>query len=139
MTLGKDHAWVAYYQFGKGLAEYRQANFAQAVEWTQQALRQGGTDYNRDLQAQAQTYSVLAMALHRLNRGSEAREALSKATELAQAKLPRLDSGDLSPNWHNWIIAHTLLREAKALIEGQAATGAGQETAPKTKPPEPAP
>ena len=116
VTLGKDDAWVAYYQFAKGLAEYRQANFAQAVEWTRKALGQPGTDYSRDIQA----YSVLAMALHRLNQAGEAREALSKATELAGAKLPRLDSGDLGPDWHDWIIAQTLLREAKALIEGAA-------------------
>ena len=43
VTLGKDDPSVAYYQFAKGLAEYRQANFAQAVEWTQKALRQPGT------------------------------------------------------------------------------------------------
>jgi WD40 repeat protein/tetratricopeptide (TPR) repeat protein len=116
---GDTWAWVADFQFAKGLAEYRQANFAQAVEWTQKALVLSGTDYNRDVQA----YSVLALALHRLNRAGEAREALSKATELAGAKLPRLDSGDLGPNWHNWIIAHTLLREAKALIEGGAKVG----------------
>jgi WD40 repeat protein/tetratricopeptide (TPR) repeat protein len=119
VTLSKDDPSAAYYQFAKGLAEYRQTDFAQAVEWTQKALRQPDTDYNRDVQA----YSVLAMALHRLNKTGEAREALSKATELAGAKLPRLDSGDLGPNWHNWIIAQTLLREAKVLIEGGAKAG----------------
>jgi hypothetical protein len=71
-------------------------------------------EYNRDIQA----YSVLALALHRLNQAREAREALSKATELAGAKLPGLESGDRGPDWHNWIIAQTLLREARGLIEG---------------------
>ena len=98
------------------MAEYPQANFAQAVEWTRKVLSQSGTVYSRDVQA----YSVLAMALQRLNRAGEAREAWSKATELAEAKLPRLDSGDLGRDWHDWLIAHTLLREAKALIEGGA-------------------
>ncbi|MCX6922354.1 MAG: hypothetical protein NT154_03930, partial [Verrucomicrobia bacterium] len=116
VTLGKNDPPAAYCQFARGLAEYRQANFAQAVEWTQKALSQPGTDYNRDIQA----YSVLSMALHRLNRAGEAHEALSKASELAGAKLPKLDSGDLGPNWHNWIIAQTLLREAKVLIDGAA-------------------
>ena len=116
VTLGKDDPRVAYYQFAKGLAEYRQTNFAQAVEWTRKALVQSGTDYNRDVQA----YSVLAMALDRLNQAGEAREALSNATQLAGAKLPKLDSGDLGPAWYDWIIAHRLLREAKALMEGAA-------------------
>ena len=111
VTLGKDDAWIAYYQSAKGLAEYRQANFAQAIEWTGKALRQPGI-YSRDIQA----YSVLALALHRLNQAGEAREALSKATELARSKLPRLDSGDLGPDWHDWIIAQILLREAKGLV-----------------------
>ena len=104
---------------GKGLAEYRQANFAEAIEWTRKALRQSGNDYARDTQA----YSVLAMALHRLNMAGEAREALRKATELADTKLPKLDSGDLGPSWHDWIIAQTLLREAKALLGVDAKTG----------------
>jgi len=119
VTLGEDDPWAAYNEFAKGLAEYRQANFAQAVEWTQKALSQPGTGLDTHVQA----YSVLALALHRLNKAGEAREALSKATELAGAKLPGLDSGDLGPNWHDWIIAQTLLREAKALIEGGAKAG----------------
>jgi tetratricopeptide (TPR) repeat protein len=122
VTLGKGNPSEPYSQFLKGLAEYRQANFAQAVGWIQQALIQPGTVYSRDIQS----CSVLAMALQRLNQAGEAREALSKATELAGAKLPRLDGGDLGPSWHNWIIAHILLREAKALIEG--GPKAGDET-----------
>jgi tetratricopeptide (TPR) repeat protein len=115
LTLGKDDPRAAYYQFAKGLAEYRKANFAQAAEWTQKALRRASIDHNRDVQA----CSVLAMALHRLNKAGEAHEALSEAAEIAGAKLPRLDSGDLGPAWHDWIIAQTLLREAQALIDGK--------------------
>ena len=115
VTLGRDEPWAAYYELVRGLAEYRQGDFPQAVEWTRKALRQPGV-YDRDVQA----HSVLAMALHGLDQGGEAREALSKAIELAGVTLPRLDSGDLGPGWHDWIIAQTLLREAKALIEGGA-------------------
>ena len=122
MILGKDDSSAAYYQFAKGLAEYRQVNLAQAVQWTRKALSQTGADYNRDVQA----YSVLAMSLHRLNKADEAREAFSKATELAGAKLPRIESGDLGPAWYDWIIAQTLLRESKVLIEG--GSKAGNET-----------
>jgi eukaryotic-like serine/threonine-protein kinase len=113
VTIGKDDDWLVYYQFAKGLAEYRQANFAQAIEWTQKVLSHPGADYNRDMQA----YSVMAMALHRLGKAGEARGAFSKATELAGAKLPKLDSGDVGPDWHGWIITHALLRQAKALIQ----------------------
>jgi tetratricopeptide (TPR) repeat protein len=121
VTVGANEPWVAYYQFQfvKGLAEYRQGSFGTAAEWVQKALGQSGTDYNQAVEA----YSVLALALHRLNRAGEAHEALSKATELAGAKLPKLDSGDLGPAWHDWIIAQTLFREAKVLVEGGAKAG----------------
>ena len=114
VTFGKEDPLAAYCQFARGLAEYRQGNFAQAVEWTKRALTQPDTEYyHRDIQA----YSVLSMALYRLNQAGEAREALRNAAELARAKLPSLDSGDLGHDWYNWIISHTLLREAKGLIE----------------------
>src|SRR5208282_4394847 len=67
VTLGKDDPLAAYYQFAKGLAEYRQANFAQAVEWTQKALREPGTDYNRGIPG----HPVLTLAMHRLNQARE--------------------------------------------------------------------
>ena len=119
VTLGKEHPWRVNFQATKGLAEYRQAHFAQAVEWTRQALSQPDDNCAWDVQAKA----VLAMALHRLNQGGPAREALRKATQLDDMMLPKLDSGDLGPSWHAWIFARTLLREAKALIEGGTKTG----------------
>jgi tetratricopeptide (TPR) repeat protein len=125
VTVRKDDPGIVSYQLVKGLAEYREGRFQTAAEWVQKALEQPGTvpDYNRD----AEAYSLLAMARHRLKKAGEAREALSKATDLAREKLPRLHSGDLGPNWYNWIIAQTLLREAKALIEG------GSKAADQTK------
>ena len=44
---------------------------------------------------------------------------LAKAVEIAETKLPKLDSGDLGVGWRwlDWIIAHALMREAKALIQ----------------------
>jgi len=32
--------------------------------------------------------------------------------------LPKLESGDLGDGWLDWIIAHALMREAQAMIEG---------------------
>ena len=61
------------------------------------------------------------MALQRLNRTDEARAALSKATKIAEEKLPKRSSGDLGGAWNDWIIAHTLLREARGLTEGGGA------------------
>ena len=61
------------------------------------------------------------MANHRLKQTNEAVTALSKARELAKAKLPELEAGDLGTGWNDWIITQALLREAGTLIEGTPA------------------
>jgi tetratricopeptide (TPR) repeat protein len=119
VTVGKGQPWEPYFQFVKGLAEYRQGNFEKAAEWMQKTL-------TRDIplaESKGQAYCVLAMAQHRLNRVAEAREALSKAANIAETKSPEIDSGDLGPNWHDWLIARALMREANILIEGGSKAG----------------
>jgi serine/threonine protein kinase/tetratricopeptide (TPR) repeat protein len=121
VTLGKDHAWIHYFELVKGLAEYRAGKFASAADWLSKTIDQpttvGGTgpDWNRD----AAAYSVLAMAQHQLERPGEAREALAKAAEIADTKLPKIESAGLLDNWADWLIARILLREAQTLVGGQ--------------------
>jgi hypothetical protein len=50
----------------------------------------------------------------------DAGATLAKGLEIAEKNLPKLDSGDLGEGWLDWIITHALMREARALIEGQA-------------------
>jgi hypothetical protein len=71
---------------------------------------------------------VLAMAQYRLKQTDEARNTLGKGVEIIDTKLARLESGDLGVGWTDWIIAHALMTEAKALIEEQPATTAEQKT-----------
>ena len=70
------------------------------------------------------SYMVLAMAQHQLKQHDEARAAFAKGIEIKEAKLPKLDSGDLGTEWYwrDWIVAHALMNEATALIEGQPST-----------------
>ena len=70
------------------------------------------------------SYMVLAMAQHQLKQHDEAHAAFAKGIEIKEAKLPKLDSGDLGTEWYwrDWIVAHALMNEAKALIEGQPST-----------------
>jgi hypothetical protein len=59
----------------------------------------------------------------RAGRGKQTEEAcvaLAKGVELAEKRLPKLDSGDLGYGWLDWLIGHILMREAQALIQGQA-------------------
>jgi Flp pilus assembly protein TadD len=122
VTIGASDDLLAYYQFVKGLAEYRRDRFDSAADWERKALSTAGINSQRDVQA----CMVLAMASHQLDRRDQARAALAKGVEITETKLPKIDSGDLGPDWHDRIIAQTLLREAKALIE--ESSKAGDET-----------
>ena len=71
---------------------------------------------------------LLAMSSYQSRQPDEARAALASGLELAATKLPKLESGDLGRYWPDWVFAHVLMREAKALIEGDSK--AGDETKP---------
>jgi TolA-binding protein len=120
MAATKD-LYLSYYQFTKGLVEYRQGRFASASDWMRKSIDDPfyGNGHNRYVQS----YMVLAMAQQQLKQHDEARAAFAKGIEIKEAKLPKLDSGDLGTGWYwrDWIIAHALMNEAKALIEGQPA------------------
>ncbi len=115
-------AYFSYSQFAKGLAEYRQGRFASAAEWTRKSI--DDPFYAHGHMRYVQSYMVLAMAQHQLKQPEEARAAFAKGLEIEQTKLPSIDSGDLGTGWYwrDWIIAHALMNEAKALIEGQPST-----------------
>jgi hypothetical protein len=61
------------------------------------------------------------MAQWQLSHAEEARVALAKGAEIIAAQMPKLEGGDLGDSWNDWIIAHALLKEAKALIERPSA------------------
>lgn len=118
VTRGRGHEDFAYFEFAKGLADYRQGHFASAVDWMQKTLAEPGVDY-RD----AQAYLVLAMAQHQSGKLAESRAALDKGAQIIETKLPRLESGDIGDSWTDWIIAHALLKEAQGLIQEEKSHG----------------
>ena len=126
VTAGNDSRYVPWFQFCKGLAEYRQGHFAGAVDWMQKTLSHAGNDLNRDVEA----YMVLAMAHYQLKQTDEARATFAKGLEIVNANLPKLESGDIGGGWIDWIIAHALMREAKELIEGPSATATEKKSEP---------
>jgi serine/threonine protein kinase/tetratricopeptide (TPR) repeat protein len=117
IAAGPDYWAATFFQFAKGLSEYRQGHFTSAVEWMQKALAKPGESEFRD----AQAYLVLAMAHHQLNQVEEARAALAEGSAIIEARQPILGSGARGVDWNDWLIAHALQREAKALIEGSSA------------------
>jgi tetratricopeptide (TPR) repeat protein len=113
LTADRQGSLFRYAQFVGGLAAYRQTNHARALENARTVLDLAGTDPNPEIAA----WAVMAMAKHGLKQTNEAVTALSQARELAKAKLPKLETGDLGTGWNDWIITHALLREARTLIE----------------------
>jgi hypothetical protein len=41
---------------------------------------------------------------------------LTQVIELSETKLPKEESGDLGENWPEWLIARSLLREARESV-----------------------
>jgi Flp pilus assembly protein TadD len=113
VTNSSGHPFSAYFEFVKGLAEYRQKHFASAIDWMQKALADPSVDYRN-----AQAYLVLAMAQHESGQLAECRVAMDKGEQIIQA-MPKLESGDIGETWNDWIIVHLLRNEAKAMIGSQ--------------------
>ncbi|MCW1922456.1 serine/threonine-protein kinase [Luteolibacter arcticus] len=112
VSKGAGRASSPLFHFCKALAEYRQGNFAEAIEWAEKV--KGLLPH-----AAVEAGAILAMANHQLKQFDAARAHLA-GSSAAFAKLPSLESGDLGGDWRDWIIARTLLAEARTLIEGSA-------------------
>jgi serine/threonine protein kinase len=129
MVLSKDSSAMAWAKLSKGMAEYRLGHFESAVECEQNAFSTTNGPSDR-FERQIEACMVLAMANHQLNHLDEARSALAKGIEIEKEKSPKIESGNLGGNWMDWIITHTLMHEAKELIEGQPAPAAKETPEP---------
>ena len=118
VAAGTNNALIAYFQCTKGLAEYRLSHFASALDWLGKTIYIGGhrDTYMWDDYLYVEAYAVSAMAHYKLNHPDSARSAFAKANEIAEARLPKLDSGNIGSTWRDQIIAHALLREAGQLL-----------------------
>ncbi|HWW03011.1 MAG TPA: alpha/beta hydrolase-fold protein [Candidatus Acidoferrum sp.] len=102
---------LPYFQFAKGLAEYRRGQFTSASDWTQKVIRAGGVTFRN-----AEAYLVLAMAQHQLKNDEQARISLAKGVEIIKTTFPKLEDGDLGDAWIDWIMAQSLMKEAETLV-----------------------
>src|SRR5205823_7606758 len=101
-------AWP-YFQFVKGLAEYRLGHDADAADWLGKITLRVGVPA-RDAEVQA----TLAMAQYRSGQTNAAQAALAEGIKIAEIKLNKSDRID----WNDQIIAKVLLREAHTLVMG---------------------
>ena len=142
-TLGKGRINEPWCLFTKGLADYRRGRYASTVDWMRKVLEQEvQPGQGRRSHLKVQSYTVLAMAWHQLNHDREARAALATAIGIMQDEMDlyvktggkrqqaaavammqkemfRLEGGDLTGAWREWLTAYWLMKEAEALIEPQ--------------------
>jgi hypothetical protein len=112
-----NHWGTNFFQFAKGLSEYRQGRFTSAVQWMQKVLAKPKEFAFRDAEASL----VLAMARHRLNQVGEARAALVETSAMIDTR-PKPASGGLGVDWNDWLMVHALQLEAQALLDTQPPT-----------------
>jgi tetratricopeptide (TPR) repeat protein len=120
VTSGAKHPFLPYLQLAKGLAVFRQGSCQAAEEWLQKCLAHKWDNANLNAPANL----VLAMARFQLNQPGLARSALADGAAATLGQWPESSAGDLGGDWHDWLMARILLREAKALIEGGSVTKA---------------
>jgi len=100
--------WVEATQ---SLAHYRRGREKEALSLAAHSLTFGTGGWNRTVVA----HVVRSMTLRRLGRDEEARQALESAGQTIR-QVKGLGEGDYTDNWHDYLIAHLLLREANALL-----------------------
>src|SRR5262249_8068610 len=106
IAAGPEHRTWSYFQFVKGLLEYRQGHYAEAIDWLQKI-----TSLDDDPFRQVQAYMVLAMAQHQLHQEEPAQATLTAGFQFAEKLDKTIENERL---WTDWIIAQIFVREAKA-------------------------
>jgi serine/threonine protein kinase/Flp pilus assembly protein TadD len=108
---GPEHKFWRYFQFARGLAEYRQGKFVSAATWMQEVLSDE-SDPSRTVAARM----ILAMAQRQASRHDEARVTFERAIKEASEKIPE----STGAQWNDQLSALLFVREGKALFENVA-------------------
>jgi tetratricopeptide (TPR) repeat protein len=109
-----NQAWL-----GKGMADYRQGKFADAVASLAKAAAASRASSRTDAAINAAAFAVMASAQQQLKQPEKARASLTQAQNAVN--VARGPAPDLRGNWHDILIAQVLIREARGLVEGQVA------------------
>ncbi|HLH53319.1 MAG TPA: protein kinase [Verrucomicrobiae bacterium] len=117
LRAGPGNSEWPYFQFAKGLAEYRRGDFKNAIEPLQNVIA-NRADPTRTVQA----YSVLAMAQYHQHQVEAAKASLDAATVLEKEKLEKVEG----LVWNDRLTALVLLKEAREVIEGREDSGASR-------------
>jgi formylglycine-generating enzyme required for sulfatase activity len=119
VTLDPKHGVMPWALPTRALAAYRQGDDTAALDWAERTLQ---ADAAAPLWYRAaMAHTVIALAQHRLGEPQAARGALARAAALIQPTTDRYGAADeLDSEWHNWLIAELLLKEARQLFNGSS-------------------
>lgn len=112
VELGQGNDFLPYFEFARSLADYRRGRFAEAAASAEKLARNSAWSPFLN----AQSWTVLAMARHRLNEAKAAREALANAAKIIAERLTPLESNNFDAGWHDVLATHILHREAAGLV-----------------------
>ena len=118
VSAGSSNPDWPFFQFLKGLAEYRQGHFDAAIEPLRSVADKDGIPSRT-----AEAYCALAMAQYQRQQTQPAHASLEAGRKLFHEKL----AGPDVLNWNDRLIAQALMQEATALIEPTAAASATHE------------
>ena len=125
LTLGAgDQGAIPFFQLCKGLCEYRQGHYSDAIEMAQKPLKTSSTS------AHGHAYGILAMAYWRIDKKEEARQMLANGDKLAPAIMPAHIAEDSGSAWQGWLFARIQLDEAAALIGPQESSNTNTSNKP---------
>jgi tetratricopeptide (TPR) repeat protein len=110
----EQHGYYHYFVLAKGLTEERAGRHTEAVRWLERFAPKADRGWDMD----AIAFAALAMAQHGQSRTDEAREALATAKSMVVRNVPDRSEGRplRTGNWHDWLHAEILAREAEGLI-----------------------
>ncbi len=113
----KEADWYDWFLFAKGLHDYRTGKYEDALTTCRESRRRAPAGKGDVEALTALNLVVEAMALHGKGGAGEARRTLERAGALLRQHVPGLDASW----WQDWLIAHTLFREAEGLLAGRKA------------------
>ena len=117
VTGNEQHVYHRLFVLTQALVGYRAGEYANAVDAVGRfSPNPEGAHWD------ASALAVLAMAQSRLARPGEARTALQVANTILEQKMPDADEGRQfdSGDWHDWLHAQILCREAERVLTGPA-------------------
>jgi hypothetical protein len=111
-----DNRFLGRFQLTRALGQYRLGHFADSMTQATMSLEQAKGVTPGE---QAQALLIIAMSQFHLEQTEESKKTWTVASRLFEGKLPRLDCGELGPDWIDYVAAYALLEEAAPFFKAE--------------------